>query len=173
MSEHIHQLVLQAANRIAATRKDWTFTPEEIVKALPDLNVSSVRTHVGSRCCVNAPRNHLHKWNYFRRVARGKYQVLPAYRHVPRTADVSGGGASASAAAPVRDTVHVLVSRDGDTYVAECMELAVVTQGRSLDELVRNVRDAVSLHLEDEDAAVFGLAANPRMQLIYELPRAV
>ncbi len=167
MGEPIHELVLHAATRIARTRKDWTFTPEEVVQALPDLNVSSVRTHVGSRCCVNAPRNHLHKWDYFRRVGRGKYEVLPAHRHLPSR------GAAEPASGSLRDTVHVVVTKDGDTYVAECMELAVVTQGHSLDELVANVRDALSLHLEGEDASVFGVAAHPRMQLIYELPRAV
>ena len=170
MSEHIHELVLQAANRIAATRDDWTFTLDEIVKALPRLNVSSVRTHVVSRCCVNAPKNHLHKWSYFRRVGRGRYQVLPGHRHA---AVASAENVARSADPSLRDTIHVVVSKDGDTYVAECMELAVVTQGRSLDELVANIRDALALHLEDEDVAVFGLAAQPRMQLIYELPRAV
>jgi len=173
MSQHIHELVLQTANRIAATRKDWTFTPDEVVRALPRLNVSSVRTHVGSRCCINAPRNHLHKWDYFRRVGRGKYQVLPACRQASPSAAASGSSAAGPASGPLRDTIHVVVTKDGDTYVAECMELAVVTQGQSLDDLVANLREALSLHLEDEDAAAFGLATHPRMQLIYELPRAV
>ncbi len=172
MGEHIHELVLQAAHRIASARKDWTFTPEEVVKALPDLNVSSVRTHVGSRCCVNAPKNHLHKWDYFRRVGRGKYEVLPRYRQASPSAGIraASGGLGNGA---LRDTVHMIVTKDGETYVAECMELAVVTQAHSLDELLANIREALSLHLEDEDVAAFGLTEHPRMQLIYELPRAV
>ena len=36
-------------------------------------------------------------------------------------------------------------------YVAECLELAVVTQGATLDEVVQNLQEAVALHLEDED----------------------
>ncbi len=36
-------------------------------------------------------------------------------------------------------------------YIAECMDLAVVTQGRTLDEVVENVKDAIALHLEGED----------------------
>lgn len=173
MSGHIHELILEAANEIASAREDWTFTPEEIVKALPHLNVSSVRTDIVSRCCVNAPKNHLHKWDYFRRVGRGRYQVLPPYRRpLSRSAgaDISDAG---SLTRSLRDTVHLVVTKDGDSYVAECMELAVVTQGRSLDELLANIREALSLHLEGEDAAAFGLAEHPRMQLIYELPCAV
>ena len=46
---------------------------------------------------------------------------------------------------------------DGDTlFVAECLEVAVVTQGKTLDETLRNLRDALKLHLDhDERAAVF------------------
>lgn len=36
-------------------------------------------------------------------------------------------------------------------YVAECLEINVVTQSRNLDELVRNLQEAVALYLEDED----------------------
>jgi predicted RNase H-like HicB family nuclease len=36
-------------------------------------------------------------------------------------------------------------------YVAECLEIAVVTQGKTLDEAASNLLEAVTLHLEDED----------------------
>lgn len=36
-------------------------------------------------------------------------------------------------------------------YVAECLEIPVVTQGATLDETVANLREAAELHLEDED----------------------
>lgn len=36
-------------------------------------------------------------------------------------------------------------------YVAECLEIPVVTQGATLDETVANLREAAALHLEDED----------------------
>ena len=35
----------------------------------------------------------------------------------------------------------------GDThYIAECMEIAVVTQGKTLDETIANLEKAVLLH---------------------------
>ena len=46
-------------------------------------------------------------------------------------------------------------------YVAECLEITVVTQGQTLDEVTRNLREAVELHLEVEDLAVLGLASSP------------
>jgi len=46
-------------------------------------------------------------------------------------------------------------------YVAECLEISVVTQGDTLDEVVENLIEAVGLHLEDENPEDFGLVANP------------
>jgi predicted RNase H-like HicB family nuclease len=71
-------------------------------------------------------------------------------------------------AVPARDTIHVVVRRSAGFYVAESLELALVTQGRSLDELLRNLRQAVRLHLEGEDPGEFGLTASPRIVLTYE-----
>jgi len=76
----IRERVLEAALRICRGRGGWTFRPGEIVAALPDLNPGSVRTHVMSRCCVNAPAHHVHRWPYFRRIRRGEYGILPAWR---------------------------------------------------------------------------------------------
>lgn len=38
-------------------------------------------------------------------------------------------------------------------FVAECVEIAVVTQGKTLDETIDNLKEAVALHLKDEDAS--------------------
>jgi predicted RNase H-like HicB family nuclease len=54
-------------------------------------------------------------------------------------------------------------------YVAECVELAVVTQGETLDEVVSNLQEAVSLHLEGEDPAEFGLISHPAILVTFEL----
>jgi predicted RNase H-like HicB family nuclease len=54
-------------------------------------------------------------------------------------------------------------------YVAECMEIAVVTQGTTLDEVTRNLQEAVQLHLEGEDLAEIGLAPNPTIVVTLEL----
>jgi predicted RNase H-like HicB family nuclease len=166
----IHDEVLRAARRLCRERRGWTFTPGEVVRALPDLNESSVRTHIVSRCCVDAPKNHPHKWNYFRRLRRGVYEILPAYRRhrdegtAPRVAERGPTYGSA----PLRDSLHATVSRGETWYVAECWELAVVTQGRTLDEVVFNLRDALTLHFEGEDLDSLGLTRAPRLVVTYE-----
>lgn len=58
---------------------------------------------------------------------------------------------------------------DNSGYVAECLEIPVVTQGRTLDETIANLHEAVSLHLEDVDLSDMGLAANPTMIVTMEL----
>ena len=168
----IHDEVLRAAGRLCRERRGWTFTPAEIVRALPDLNESSVRTHIVSRCCVNAPKNHPHKWDYFRRVRRGVYEILPACRRdndatrAPRVAESQATYGSA----PLRDSLHATVARGETAYFAECWEVSVVTQGRTLDEVVSNLREALSLHLEGEDLNSLGLARAPRLVVTYESP---
>lgn len=173
---NIQEAVLATANRLASQRGDWTFSVFEAVQALPHLNESSVRTHIVSRCCVNAPKNHLHKWAYFRRVGRGRYEVLPKYRSSAPPEKIS----TATAAAPgSRDSagrssvIHAVIRADRDSYSAECMEVAVVTQGGDLDETVRNLREAIKLHLEGEDLAALGLSDHPRVQLIFDAPFSV
>ncbi len=90
----IHAQVLDAAVRLCRARRGWTFRPIEIVAALPGLNAASVRTHIMSRCCVNAPAHHPHRWPYFRRTSRGIYQILPAVRNRrPQTAPAAARSA--------------------------------------------------------------------------------
>jgi len=45
---------------------------------------------------------------------------------------------------------------DEGGYVAECLDLAMVIQGKTLDETVQNLREAILLHLEGEDLAKVG-----------------
>ena len=174
----VHEEVLAAANRIAGQRKDWTFTPDEIIKALPNLNEYSVRTDIVSRCCVNAPANHLRRWDYFRRVSRGKYEVISKYRSPSpgQNATVSGTARTSprrfgETRTPMqRDVIHAIVHPDEDGYYVECLEVAVVTQGDTLDDLVRNLDEALNLHLQGEDFAALGLSSHPKLQLIIEKP---
>ncbi|MCX5769468.1 MAG: type II toxin-antitoxin system HicB family antitoxin [Candidatus Hydrogenedentes bacterium] len=54
-------------------------------------------------------------------------------------------------------------------YVAECVEIPVVTQGATLDETVANLYEATELHLEGADLAEMGLAAKPTVVITMEL----
>jgi predicted RNase H-like HicB family nuclease len=63
--------------------------------------------------------------------------------------------------------------RKGETcYVAECVEIAAVTQGTTLEETLENLREAVALHLAGEDAREFGLVSDPAILVTMELEPA-
>jgi predicted RNase H-like HicB family nuclease len=47
-------------------------------------------------------------------------------------------------------TIKAFVHKGENYYIAECLEIAVVTQGKTLDETIANLKEAVSLHLEGE-----------------------
>lgn len=68
-----------------------------------------------------------------------------------------------------RRTIQVRIFRGESKYVAECMDLPVVTEGETLDEVTANIREAISLHLEGEDLAELGLAENPAVVATMEL----
>jgi len=56
-----------------------------------------------------------------------------------------------------RYTIQAMIyPGDEGGYVAECLDLAVVTQGKTLDETAQNLRKAITLHLEGEDLAKVG-----------------
>ena len=48
----------------------------------------------------------------------------------------------------------------------------MVTQGETLDEVTANLREAVALHLEGEDLAALGFAAEPSIIVTLELAPA-
>ncbi len=53
-----------------------------------------------------------------------------------------------------RYTIQAVVyPGDESGYVAECLNLAIVTQGVTLDETIQNLREAIGLHLEGENLA--------------------
>ena len=66
-------------------------------------------------------------------------------------------------------TINAIVRRGESRYVAECLELAVVTQGETLDETLANLREAVGLHLEGEDLGALGLSPDPALLVTMEL----
>ena len=73
----------------------------------------------------------------------------------------------------MQHTIKAAVRKGEKYYVAECLEIAVVTQGLTLDETVDNLREAVELFLEGEDPSEFGLCPSPLISLTLEVELAV
>lgn len=69
----------------------------------------------------------------------------------------------------MKNIIQVRIYRGDQQYVAECLDLPVVTQGKTLDEVTENIREAIGLHLKGEKLADFDLAENPSVLASYEL----
>jgi len=70
----------------------------------------------------------------------------------------------------MKRTIQVRIFRGERQHVAECLDLPVVTEAFTLDELTRNSQEAISLHLDGEDLEELGFAANPTILATLELP---
>lgn len=68
-----------------------------------------------------------------------------------------------------RRLIQVRIFRGDKKYVAECLDLPIVTQGDTLDEVTANIREAIGLHLEGENLAELGIAEDPAVVATMEL----
>ena len=48
--------------------------------------------------------------------------------------------------------LSAVINKEGDWYVSWCPELDIASQGKSVEEALSNLKEAVELYLEDEDA---------------------
>jgi predicted RNase H-like HicB family nuclease len=70
----------------------------------------------------------------------------------------------------MKQIIQVHIFKGDHQYVAECLDLPVVTQGKTLDELAKNLNEALALHLAGEDLAQFDLVQKPSVLASFELP---
>ncbi|MCL4456230.1 MAG: type II toxin-antitoxin system HicB family antitoxin [Nitrospirae bacterium] len=68
----------------------------------------------------------------------------------------------------LQHTIKVFIRKGEKFFVAECLEMPVVTQGKTIDETVANFKEALALHLEDENLEEYGIAPNPILLITME-----
>ncbi len=69
----------------------------------------------------------------------------------------------------MKNIIQAHIYKGEKYFVAECIDLPVITQGKTLDELAKNLQEAIALQLEDENPADFGLAKKPSVLASFEL----
>lgn len=90
MEEHVNNKRVKYRDEILATvrhivkRKGRNeFEIGEVVEHMlnqnPNLNASTIRTHITSRCCVNANANHAVTYNDYERIHRGVYRLFEPF----------------------------------------------------------------------------------------------
>ena len=73
----------------------------------------------------------------------------------------------------VKKIIQVHIYKGEKYYVAECLDLPVVTQGKTLDELTDNLKESISLQLEGENLADFDLDPQPSVLANLEIDAQV
>jgi len=69
----------------------------------------------------------------------------------------------------VKRIIQVHIYKGDKYFIAECADLPVVTQGKTLDELAENLKEAIALQLEDENPADFDLVEKPSVLASFEV----
>ena len=69
--------------------------------------------------------------------------------------------------------INVLITKGDNYYVAECLDISVVTQGTTLDDTIDNLKEAIALHLEDENLEGLEFVSNPSILAVIELKPAL
>lgn len=69
----------------------------------------------------------------------------------------------------MRRIIQARIYKGDKYYVGEALDLPVVTQGVTLDEVTENLREAIALHLEGEDLAELGFDNEPSILASFEL----
>jgi len=69
----------------------------------------------------------------------------------------------------MKKIIKFYISKEDKYYVAQCVDLPVITQGKTLDELAENIKEAVNLQLEGENLADFDLESKPSVLVNFEL----
>ena len=96
-------------------------------------------------------------------------QLVDAWTGTSPAAESETNGTSGVS---LRRVVHAIVFYGESRYVADCLEVPVVTQGRTLDETIANLREAVALHMEDADLDELGIIRDPTISVTLELEPA-
>ncbi|MCP8308577.1 MAG: type II toxin-antitoxin system HicB family antitoxin [archaeon] len=62
--------------------------------------------------------------------------------------------------------LSAVVTKEGKWYVALCPELDVASQGKSMEEALKNLKEAVELYFEDEDAKMPEVGYRPIVTIV-------
>jgi predicted RNase H-like HicB family nuclease len=69
----------------------------------------------------------------------------------------------------MRSIIQFDIQKGDKYYVASGIGLSIVTQAKTLDELSKNIKEAVELHLENESFSDLGITKNPSILVNFEL----
>ncbi len=69
----------------------------------------------------------------------------------------------------MKRVIKAEIYHDGEFYCARCLDADVFTQGKTLDEAVKNLKEAIALHFFDDPEAAADFAPNPSLFTMMDL----
>ena len=73
----------------------------------------------------------------------------------------------------MKKIIQFKIFKGEDHYVGEGVDLPIVTQGKTIDETVKNLREALQLYLENEDLSELDIDSHSTPVVNFELPQNV
>lgn len=71
--------LLEVVTKLVNKKSINEFTVAEVLEAMMNNNtvysVNTIKTHITSRCCMNAPKNHYSTYDDYERVNKGVYKL--------------------------------------------------------------------------------------------------
>ncbi len=69
----------------------------------------------------------------------------------------------------MRKVINISIYQGDEYLVADGINIPIVTQGKSYNELMSNLKEAINLFLESEDLSAFDIDTNPAIIANFEL----
>ena len=69
----------------------------------------------------------------------------------------------------MKSIIQFSIEKGDKYYIAQGVNLPIVTQGKTLDELSKNIKEAVELHLEGENLVDLDFVECPSILINFEL----
>lgn len=63
----------------------------------------------------------------------------------------------------------IIINKEKKWYVAKCVEFGVVSQGKTVEEAQKNLREAIELYMEDNPKAKTELSATHPLITTFDL----
>lgn len=73
----------------------------------------------------------------------------------------------------MRKIIQIQIYKGESQFVAEGVNVPIITQGKTLDDLVNNIKEAIQLFLEDENLEEYDLVTQPSIIANLELDSLV
>ena len=70
-----------------------------------------------------------------------------------------------------KNIIQFSISKGEKQYIAHATDFPIFTQAKTLDTLIKNIKEATKLHFSDETFSKNGLTQKPSLFVNFEIPQ--